>query len=141
MIFTWDPSMTTGARSVDEQHKELFLHVAALKDSMMQGKGREEIKRLLDFLGNYVVKHFAEEEQLMAKHGCPAAAANRAAHQAFLAKFQQMRERLDSAGAGPTLVLEAYDAVSTWLVDHIRKIDTQLLASIQASKPEPAAAR
>jgi hemerythrin len=126
--------MTTGVRSVDEQHKELFRQVSSLKDAMTQGKGRDEIKRVLDFLGSYVVKHFAEEEKLMEEFDCPAASANKAAHHAFLTKFKELQARFDSAGAGPSLVLEAYDVVTTWLVQHIKRIDTQLLASVSGQE-------
>ncbi|MHB1035965.1 MAG: bacteriohemerythrin [Pirellulales bacterium] len=130
MPLAWEPTMTTGVRSVDDQHKELFRQVAALKDAMSQGKGRDEIARVLGFLGDYVVKHFSEEERVMARYACPAAAANKAAHAAFLAKFKELRARFDTAGAGPALVLETFDVVTKWLVEHIHKIDTQLLASV-----------
>lgn len=139
MAIAWNPAMTTGLPSIDEQHKELFRQVAALNDAMLQGKGREEIRQLLDFLGSYVAKHFAEEERAMEQYACPEASANRAAHAAFLAKFQAIRARFDQAGAGPSLVIETYDTATKWLVDHIRGIDCKLLASVRRRDPACAA--
>ena len=50
MPVAWDPSMATGVTHVDQQHQELFRQVAALGEAMKQGRGRDEIARILDFL-------------------------------------------------------------------------------------------
>lgn len=131
MAIAWDSSMTTGVASVDAQHKELFRQVAALKDAMTQGKGRDEIQRLLEFLAKYVLKHFAEEEQQMEQYACPAAAANKAAHAEFVAQLKQFKSRFDAQGAVATLVIELHDVATRWLVQHIKGIDTQLLAAVK----------
>lgn len=131
MAITWDLTMATGVRSVDDQHKELFRQVAILGDAMSQGKGRDEIKKILDFVGAYVVKHFADEEKAMEEYDCPVASANKAAHNALLARFKDLRTRFDATGSGPSLVLETYETLSKWLVQHIKEIDTRLLESLQ----------
>lgn len=130
MAVTWDPTMATGVPSVDEQHKELFRQVAALSDAMSQGRGRDEIKPILQFLADYVVKHFAEEEAYMEQHHCPVAAANKAAHRDFLQQLKLFQERFNTQGVGPSLVLDLHDVVSQWLVKHIHGIDKQLSSSV-----------
>jgi hemerythrin len=126
MAVVWTEALSTGVIAVDNQHKELFRQINALSEAMAQGKGRDHIARLLDFLGQYVVRHFADEEKAMQECACPAAAANKQAHAQLLAKFAQMRQRLDSSGASATFVLELQDTLLQWLTQHIKGIDTQL---------------
>jgi hemerythrin len=136
MPITWDQSLATGSAEIDRQHRSLFAQVAALADAMKQGKGRHEIAAMLDFLGKYVVQHFAEEEKLMDEVACPAAAANKQAHARLLSKYGDLRKRFDSAGGGPSLVLEMHEVLSKWLVDHIRGVDVQLRGRVGSSKQD-----
>ena len=126
MPFSWDKSLATGSSTIDQQHQRLFAQVAALGDAMKQGKGRQEINTILDFLGRYVVQHFDEEEKLMEETDCPAAAANKQAHTRLLSSYGELRKRFDGAGAGPALTLEIYEVLSKWLVGHIKGVDVQL---------------
>jgi len=126
MTLAWDDTLATGSTVIDHQHRELIAQVASLGLAMKQGKGRDQINKLLDFLGQYVVRHFRDEERLMEEAACPAAAANKEAHQQFLAKYAELRKRLDSTGWSVTLVLEIYDMLSKWLVAHIKGIDARL---------------
>jgi hemerythrin len=80
MSVSWNESLATGSATIDQQHRKLFAEIAALADAMKRGKGRHEIHTLLDFLGQYVVEHFREEEKLMEELNCPAAAVNKQAH-------------------------------------------------------------
>jgi hemerythrin len=126
MAISWDESLATGSAVIDQQHRKLISEVAALADAMKQGKGRHEIDAILDFLGQYVVRHFSEEEKLMEEVDCPAAAANKQEHTQFLSKYGEFRQRFAAAGAGPSLVLEMHTMLSNWLVRHIKGTDIRL---------------
>jgi len=128
MPASWTQAMATGVNEVDNQHKELFRQLALLSDAMKSGQGRAKIEEILDFLGDYVVRHFAAEEKQMDEMACPAAEANKRAHAEFCATFKALRQRFDQEGAQTTLVLEISNTLSNWLVEHIAKIDTQLNA-------------
>ena len=140
MAITWDKSLATGSPNVDHQHQELFRQVNALSDAMKQGKGRDVIAKLLDFLGQYAIRHFAEEEKVMEQLNCPVAAANKQAHAQFLSTYSGLRKQFDGAGAGPSLVLQIHDLLSKWLVQHIKGIDVQLRESCDYAKPDPVGA-
>ena len=92
MPIQWDDAFMTGVISVDHQHKELFRKVNAFHAAMMEGKAREELGRLLDFLAQYTQQHFRDEEKFMEYYECPAAEANRQAHQALLHKYINTRK-------------------------------------------------
>jgi hemerythrin len=137
MAFGWDVSMTTGVPSVDNEHKELFKQVDSLTQAMREGKGRDEIGKILNFVGDYVVKHFANEEKAMEQYRCPVAEANKAAHKQCIAVFKDLQTRFSSAGANSSLTIEIHDTLKKWLVNHIRDIDTKLLSCAKPAKKEP----
>ena len=138
MAISWNSTMATGLNNIDSQHRELFRQVDLLIAAMSQGKGRQEVGRILDFLGQYVHDHFADEEQEMDRYQCPAAAANRAAHAQFITTFQAMR-RLATEGSNPAMVIQIQNTLTKWLTDHIRRIDTQLLQCVNNGEPAAAA--
>ena len=126
MQVSWSESLSTGSAAIDQQHRQLFAQVESLEKAMKQGKGRQQIVSILSFLERYVIQHFKEEESVMELQVCPAAAANKAAHRDFLARFGGLKERLENSGTSPSLAIEAYDFLCQWLVTHIKSIDTQL---------------
>jgi hemerythrin len=126
IAFAWDKSLVTGSLRIDRHHQELFRQLNALSDAVKQGKGRDLIGRLLDFLGQYVIRHFDAEERLMEELNCPAAAANKQAHAQFLSTYSSLRKQFDEAGAWPALVVQIHDLLSEWLLRHINEIDVQL---------------
>ncbi len=138
MPITWDDSMSTGLPTVDAQHKDLFRQVNAFHAAMSQGQATEELARLLDFLGQYTVRHFADEERYMEQLKCPAAEANKAAHKQLLDTFGELRERFEQQGGGPMIAMEIYRTLSDWLVKHVQGIDSKL-REITESVKEPAA--
>lgn len=126
MPIVWDESLSTHVKVVDDQHKMLIQKINELNDAMAQGKGRKELEPLLEFLGNYARQHFAEEEAEMDRLKCPAAAANRAAHSAFIQTFGRIHDRLKAEGPSALLAIEVKKELGDWLVNHIKGIDTQL---------------
>ena len=126
MSAKWTSALSTGVRVIDEQHKQLFSHVNKLHEAMSQGKGKEEIGQILDFLGQYAAKHFSAEEREMQSRNCPTAEQNKQAHREFMLKFSELRNQFDRNGSQTTLVLEIHRTLSRWLVEHISKIDTKL---------------
>jgi len=126
MAVEWNESMKTGVDSIDNQHKEMFLMVAKLKEAIDQQKNRSEIGRIVDALARYAMRHFAEEELWMEKQNCPSAEANKQAHDGFLGKFDLFRERYSDPGAKITMVANFQDTLSRWLVKHVADVEAEL---------------
>ena len=98
---------------------------------------RDVLGKLLDFLGQYVVRHFAEEEKLMEEWDCPIASANMQAHAQFLSTFSGLKKQFDENGNGSVLVLQIHDLLSKWLIQHISRIDVQLREMSRSRAEEP----
>ncbi len=126
MPLVWTDAMRTGSVEIDFQHRELIRQVESLHEAMRQGRGKEELARTLDFMAQYVKRHFAAEEALMERVQCPAAQENKDAHGKLIERLGELRRKFDQEGANTTLLLEMYQELSKWLANHICKVDAQL---------------
>lgn len=126
MLVQWQPSLEIGVPEVDQQHKEIFNRVNALLTAMQQGKGREEVSQLINFLEKYVVTHFTAEERVMSTKGYPDYAAHRQLHAAFVADFGELKRELETRGSSSLLVIQVQRRVIDWLIQHIGKEDKRI---------------
>jgi hemerythrin len=113
---------------VDRQHQELFERVGRLLDAGHAHRSPEEIRRLLDFLGDYVVEHFAAEERLMVEGAYPGLPSHRAEHEDFVREFAKLYEEFRSVGAGLGFVVRFSGRVTAWLREHIYRTDRTMAA-------------
>ena len=120
----FDPAtMGSGVATIDQQHRELIDVINRVEQAALAGTPADELEPQLDFLGNYVVKHFQHEESVMDTHRCPAAKKNRAAHQKLVETFTQWRATYNQHGRPATMMDELYQFLTTWLIGHICGID------------------
>ena len=132
-MITWDDSMSTGLPNIDAQHKEIIEKYNELAEALAQGSAaaRSVAGELLDFLQFYAAWHFEGEEKCMEEYKCPVAKANRQAHAEFLVMFGRLYEEWWSATMDPELVQETFTKVGEWIVNHIQRVDTQLLPCVR----------
>ncbi len=123
---TWNDSFKIGVALIDEQHKALFDAMDDLYAACSVGKGRQEVVKTVEFLENYVVKHFSDEEQLQKSSGYPKYAAHKKIHDDFILQVRNLKK--DIAEHGPTVVSVAKmnTMLSGWLLNHIKNVDTEL---------------
>jgi methyl-accepting chemotaxis protein len=124
---SWDgESMATGVESIDSQHQTLIHHINKLHQACLAGTAKEELLKMLAFLGDYVQSHFKHEEDVMQQHQCPIRGKNKAAHTQFLADYGKLVEIVKDGGASTTAVIQLKEMLGNWLQNHICKVDTHL---------------
>lgn len=130
MPMKWSDEFASGDREVDNHHIMLFDFVNILEDRINNHPNnpmkKEEITDQLLFLQRYIVVHFEYEENCMFKHQCPAAQHNKEAHDRFIQYFTEFMEDFNEQGPTVQLMTSLHTTVSTWLTNHIRKVDTNL---------------
>jgi hemerythrin len=131
MGMSWTPKLAVGVQSIDTQHQELFTRVNALLDALASQKGEGEVRKVVAFLGDYVVSHFAGEERLMQQHGYPDYPAHKKIHDAFVAEFVKLKADLEKQGASASLAVQLNRKLGDWLLDHIGRTDRALGAFLQ----------
>ncbi len=119
-MILWRDELSVGVEQIDAQHKELLQQFDQLLSACRQGKGSEEVLHLLDFLDEYVVTHFHDEEQLQKQSGFPDFDEHHREHQAFVAKLEELKNRMHNDGSVLLdHVLDANKMLLDWLIRHI----------------------
>ncbi len=121
-----DPALLTGDEEIDRQHRELFERVGTLLDAAKNRRSREEVVRMLEFLGGYAVDHFAAEERAMERSAYPEIAAHRLEHRQFVRGLEILRHELKSEGPTRFFVIRVGNRVTAWLREHIYRTDRLL---------------
>ncbi|MBI4630676.1 MAG: CZB domain-containing protein [Chloroflexi bacterium] len=103
-------------------------------EAMKEGKGRQQIEPLLDYLVNYTREHFGYEEDCMEKHHCPVAAANTVKHGEFVKKLENLQSRYAREGASSALAMQVRQDLGDWFINHIRKMDTRLSGCVHQTQ-------
>lgn len=127
MSIIWDQeTMTTGLEDIDAQHRELIRRYNDLNEAVLHDGGHDLVGRILGFLDDYTVVHFACEEARMIEHRCPAAGRNKAAHDELRADLGRIKERIASEGLDKIDVVHLEQALGNWIRNHICSIDVKL---------------
>ncbi len=126
MTIELDPLLLTGIDEIDAQHRELFARIAALLEASRSRRSSEEVIRLLEFLGGYVVEHFAAEERAMEKTAYPNIEGHRAEHRQFMRELEILRHELKSEGPSPLFAIRVGNRVTGYLREHIYRTDRLL---------------
>jgi len=127
----WTDDLATGIAEVDEQHKEIFRRVDSLLAACKEGKGRQNVGGVIDFLGDYVVSHFRAEEAIQARSKYPRYAEHKLLHEEFIRSFAALKDEFDTHGPTLTAVTQTNTVVVQWLLHHIRKEDGDLARHIR----------
>jgi len=141
----FDPlTMGTGVETIDQQHRELIDVINRVESAATAGHSAAELKPQLDFLANYVIKHFQHEEGVMETHRCPASRKNKDAHRKLVEAYTTWRADYEAKGCPSSMVVELHQFLTKWLIGHICGIDGCLKncrkgqAALTAASADPA---
>ena len=126
MRLQWNQDLSVGVEEIDGQHRELFDRINSLDSSMKQGKAKNEVLRLMDFLDEYVILHFGTEEKYMADYDYPGYSLHKTKHNSFKKELAEIRKKLEIDGATPQVIILSNDLLIKWFSNHIRTIDMAL---------------
>lgn len=104
---------------IDQEHRELIDRTNQLMDSYQNGNTEIEILRLLDFLSEYVVVHFQNEEAYLLKKHYPYYDEHLKLHDDFKAAVITLRSSIAKNGLTLATRLELTHITTEWLTRHI----------------------
>jgi hemerythrin len=116
-IFQWNESYSVGIKTFDDHHKQLIKLVNQLYDAMAEGKGRQELRTILDSLIQYTNFHFASEEKEMLKFRYPGYIKHRAEHTLLKTQVTEYQAKMENGQLG--LSIEVASFLKNWLMNHI----------------------
>jgi len=126
MNFSWSPELSIGFDDIDSQHKELLERFNKLQAACRNGQGKEEIRELFDFLDNYVMEHFTDEERIMYLYKYPDIMAHQQVHLELITKLRKLKRQMHEYQISSSLVVDLTQTMFEWIVDHIQREDILL---------------
>lgn len=127
----WTEDLSVGVELIDHQHRELIARINDLVVAIRQKTCKYKISDVLQFLDEYIVFHFGEEEKIMQKYAYPEYPSHRDQHKKFIASFQKLKKELPKLGRGTKpgsydLSVETNTVVVDWILEHIAHVDMKL---------------
>lgn len=119
------PEMMTGVAKIDEQHKELVNRINAVVAMGSKSVSAEETSKTISFLGEYVIKHFNDEESLQRQYKYPQYESHKRQHQLFINDFKKLKEEFAANGPSATFSVHLNSSVVTWIIKHIKQLDVE----------------
>lgn len=130
MKYELTKDLLTGYQLIDNQHKQLFEAVNRLMDACSQGKGRDQIQETVTFLGDYVMKHFGDEERLQTRTNYPGYTSHKQFHDGYRRQLAEVAQLL--VREGPTVkALGELNRIVAILITHIRTEDKRMAKYVQ----------
>lgn len=124
-MITLSKDMEVGVQKIDAQHKELVDRLNAVLALGAKSITKEETQKTLDLLGDYIVKHFRDEELLQKQSGYPQYEWHKSQHQHYIDEFTELKKEFAANGASAKFTLDLNNSIVNWIVRHIRSVDVE----------------
>ena len=117
--------METGVEKIDTQHRELICRINSLLAVEDEPASEEKTQKTIDYLGEYVVKHFSDEEELQVKSNYPRYAEHKQKHTLFIDEFSQLKNEFAGKSHSMEFAMKLNSSLITWIVKHIKGDDVE----------------
>ena len=125
-MITLSKDMEVGVAKIDAQHKDLVDRLNSITAMGTKAVSKEETQKTLDLLGEYVVKHFNDEEAIQKQNNYPKYEWHKGQHQLFIGEFKKLNSEFAKNGHSPKFTLDMNNSIINWIVRHIKSADVEL---------------
>jgi hemerythrin len=120
----WTEDNSVFVPEIDEEHEALFHLLQELRRAVLAGDPVEQLERQAGRLATRAASHFQHEERLMRASRYSALGWHERQHQTGRTKLAALTDAIRGHGHEP--VLEALEALATWILDHVNVADHML---------------
>ena len=124
--FMWDDSYLIGNKLIDDQHHQLFDIISSLTRSCDDSNSKEKVENALNFLVDYTVSHFNDEEALQIECNFPEYEQHKKIHEEFKHTVADLVNRFKKSGSSSGLNNDIKTIVIKWLVNHVMYEDKKI---------------
>ena len=133
----WKDSYLVGVETIDIKHKQLFGYVKELMEALQKDVHADEyrahISESINFLKDYTMMHFAEEEAYQKEIGYEDAAAHKVLHEKLKLDLATYAFELVKTNFDRYVVKRFLGFIMTWLVHHIGSEDQQIPRGVKTT--------
>ena len=130
-MVAFTPDLLTKIQTIDDQHRELVKAINDVEGMGDKSYSKEETEKTLDFLSDYVAKHFKNEEALMREGGYEKYTWHCTWHDGYIAKVKALKEEYSKNGPSEEFTYILNEFVIKWIVKHIKTVDVALGKHLQ----------
>jgi len=120
--------------NIDNQHKELFKRINDLTALGAKSVSKDETDKTIKLLGDYIIKHFRDEEELQKRYAYPKYEWHREQHKIYIDSFNKLKAEYDKNGPSTAFTLQLNKSIIDWIVKHIKHVDVELGKFINEKK-------
>ncbi|NLV89215.1 MAG: hemerythrin family protein [Tissierellia bacterium] len=126
----WKERYSIGVELIDNQHKELFKrlsHFIQIVQSETNWEDKmDDVKETLDFMKDYVIYHFNDEERYQEEINYPDLEVHREAHAKFREGINDYVRIFDQGEFNEEKIKEFAAKLMAWLIMHVGKMDQKI---------------
>ena len=122
-MITFSKDLEIGVSLIDEQHKNLVDRLNTITYMGLKSTLKEETQKTIDLLGEYVIKHFNDEEELQKTSGYPKYELHKEQHKLFIKEFIALKKEFETNGNSTKFTSDLSKSVTLWILRHIQGDD------------------
>jgi hemerythrin len=131
----WTEDLSVGIEVIDAQHMRIVDYINQLHTAHQTGD-KSLMSRVLEELIDYTESHFGFEESILEDAGYVFLKAHQRVHALFIRKIGQFQARHIS---GEDIAHELHAILVSWLINHIKREDSDYSATVRKHMGETAA--
>lgn len=136
----WKEKYKVGVELIDEQHKELFARLSNFIETVQNEIPWEEkldkVKATMEFMQEYVVTHFADEEIYQEKINYPHVEEHKIAHAKFKEGINDYVKVFEEGGFTEEKIQEFSGKLMAWLIMHVGHMDQKIGQYVKTKEEE-----
>lgn len=126
----WKDKYLVNVDLIDEQHKELFARLSNFIQVVQNENNWEdkldEVKETMEFMQEYVVFHFNDEERYLEEINYPDIELHKEIHRDFKEGINDYVKLFEEGGFTEEKIQELCAKLMTWLIMHVGKMDQKI---------------
>lgn len=127
VMYDWHEDLMLGIESIDTEHRSLIEYYKHLSDEMRKGKGHEYYKEFVEYLDNYVITHFNNEETFLNEIGYTQLDHHKQLHREFTDQFLSVYDAIKKGDISNKQLIQFNIFIKNWWLYHILVEDRQYI--------------
>lgn len=125
-LIKWTDELNVGFELIDKQHRVLLDMINELYDALMEIRGQEALRKIVNRMVEYATIHFMTEERQMVEYKYEDYENHKIIHDSFSRKAVDLKNQLSEDGF--ILSLDVLNFLRDWLINHIQGTDRKYIS-------------
>jgi hemerythrin-like metal-binding protein len=130
-MFKWDEKYSVGIQSIDNQHKQIFVILDTLYNSLKIGSAEIVLDQIIPELENYTILHFQKEEFFFKRFNYAKSEEHIREHEDFKRNIVKIKTEMQLGRISVSFDLMIF--LKKWIDNHILVVDKKYIECFRQS--------